>query len=737
MILLLLACESKCLGDECDTKPDIPWDPGDGDTSGTAYDSDTGEDTPVDTQDTTPVILEGRSCSVELTYDPGEVDSLQIAGEFNSWVPEDITGPDWTIDLGELAPGEYAYKFIVDGAWEGDPPANVYSKWVDGSENRNLRVGDCTKPLLQTVSASASADGHLQANVQIALAADGAPLAEVTVTVGDQVVTPTVDQSTGEVSIDVTGLPAGKHSVRVWATDSNGNHAENEPLWIPLWVEDEPFNWTDGVLYFVFTDRFRNGDYDAATPIFEPEPGVAECANWDGGDWKGVIDALDEGYFEKLGVRTIWLSPVYDNPEGSYLGTDGTHYFTGYHGYWPIDGQTVEARYGDVDASAEDRLAELITKAHEHGIRVLFDLVMNHVHEDHTYVSEHPDWFDPGCVCGDEGCDWDSHARDCWFTDYLPDLDYRKHDIVMQVTDDTLSLLQTYDVDAVRVDAAKHMDHVAMRTLSMRLRDEVEAGGGAPFYMVGETFTSDTSLIMDYVGPTELDAQFDFPLYWAVRSAFIDDGSFYDMSSTLSTLDAAYGGAPMSPFIGNHDVERFATEFDGVSGDCWSDWTEDPMAGSGDQSDLINRQSMALAFVLTQPGVPLLYYGDEIGMHGASDPDNRRMMNFDPYLSSNQATLLSRVQAVGQARAASEGLRRGERTELWVDDDLFVYARGDSAIVALNKGGDRVESIPVSWAGLADGTYADAKEPGRTFTVSGGTLALELGSWDYAVLVRE
>ncbi len=742
MIFLLLACESECLGDDCDSAPVIPWDPGDGDTAGDAYGS--GDDT--DTDDTTPIdtgrtVVSGRDCNVTVTTE-SSASAVQIAGEFNGWTPADMeeSGGTWTADLGELDPGEYAYKFILDGAWEGDPPATVYSKWVDGSENRNLRVGDCQKPLLQAVSATASPEGTLRAEVQVALAADGALLDSVTATVGDVPVAAEWDPSTGEIVVETSGLAPGKHSVRVWATDASGRAAENEPLWIPLWVEDEPFEWTDGLMYFTFTDRFRNGDYGASDALYDPEPGVATCANWNGGDYLGIIDALEEGYFEALGVRTLWLSPVYDNPEGAYLGSDGTHDFTGYHGYWPISGTHLESRYGDVDAGADARLKELIATAHAHGIRVLFDLVMNHVHEEHEYVAEHPEWFGGGCVCGASGCDWDERARDCWFTDYLPDLDYRNHDIVERVTDDTLALLEAYDIDAVRVDAAKHMDHVAMRTLSMRLRDEVEAGGGADFYMVGETYTSDASLIMDYVGPTELDAQFDFPLYYAIRSAFVDDGSFYDLENTVSGLASVYGSAPMSPFVGNHDVERIATAISGQSGDCWSSWLEDPMAEGSDvdQWDLIRRQSMALAFAFTQPGVPLLYYGDEIGLHGGSDPDNRRPMNFDPYLSANQAELLSRAQAVGTARGASEGLRRGARTQLWVDDTLLVYSRGsgtDVAIVAMNKGSSRSQAVSVS--GLDGVTLVDQANPSRSFTVSGGSLSLSLESWDYAILVPQ
>lgn len=755
-LLLLPACKSDCLGEDCDPIPDTPWDPGSGD-GGEGYDAggtdagstgdggdggggDGGGDGGTEPRE----ILTVRDCEVTVSYSTsGSPSTVQVAGEFNGWSPQAMTrGGDgaWTASLGEQDPGEYGYKFIVDGAWEGSPPASVYSKWVDGSENRNLRVGDCSLPLLQTVEAQATSAGQLSATIQFASAADEAAIDPdaVTVTVGDVEVSPTIDVEAGTLEIDLSGLSPGKHSLRVWAGDEAGRRAENEPLFVPLWVEDQAFQWTDGLMYFVFTDRFRNGDGES-DPV-----GVAECADYQGGDLLGVLHALQEGYFAELGVRTIWLSPLYDNAEGGWMGaTDGRSY-SGYHGYWPVDPLHIEDRWGDTEAAADERLVEVIEEAHRQGIRVLFDLVLNHVHEDHTYIDEHPEWFSEGCVCGSAGCGWEEKPIECWFTDYLPDLSYKNHDLVQQVLADTLTLVQTYDVDAVRIDAAKHMDHVIMRSLSMRLRDDFEAGGGAPFYLVGETFSSDHGLIMDYVGDSELDAQFDFPLYWGIRSAFVSDGSFRDLESTVATGQAYYGDAPMSPFIGNHDVERFASAVTGQVGDCWSGWYDDPMKDGGTaitQWDLIDRQSMALAFTFTQPGVPLLYYGDEVGRHGGGDPDNRRMMDFDPYLSANQQELLERTRQIGRARTESAALRRGERVQLWVDDSLLVYARdnggGDVAIVALNKGSSaRSESVDVSALGIDGDTFSDATGSAGDVTASGGRLQVGLDGWQYAIWVK-
>lgn len=752
LIALLSGCSSVCLGRDCAVLPDIPWDPGDGLGGGDEYGYGGGEGeggTEVTEEEGTKEVLITRSCDVVLRHKPaGNPSTVEVAGAFNDWTPAPLDGPDadgfFSASLGALAPGSYAHKLLYDGTFESGPPVNVYTQWAGGSEHRSLRVGDCNRPLLQAVSSQATAEGTLTATVQFATAADGAPVdpAAVRVTVGSTDVPAQVDPVTGLLTVDVTGLPPGKHSVRVWASDDQGRTAENEPLFVPLWVEDEPFQWEDGLLYFVFTDRFRNGDWDAE--LYDPIQGVAECANYQGGDFLGVIHALEEGYFAELGVNALWLSPVYENPEGHYGGTDGNRY-TGYHGYWPTSPLGIESRFGDAGADGSARLDELIEVAHSQGIRVLFDLVLNHVHEDHAYVTARPEWFGTGCVCGTAGCGWDDKPIECWFTDYLPDLDYKNHAITEQVLADTLRLVELHDVDAVRVDAAKHMDHVIMRSLRKRLDEEVEAGGGAPVYMVGETytFTDGHGLIMDYVGDHELDGQFDFPLYYAIRDTFVHDRSFRDLEAMVATGEAAYGDALMSPFLGNHDVSRFASEVTGQVGDFWNGQRLDPMAAGGNQvtqHDVIGRMSMGFAFTLTQPGVPLLYYGDEIGLHGGGDPDNRRLMNFDPFLSANQLALRSRVRAIGRARADHIALRRGERVQLWVDDDLLVYALdhggGDVAIVAMNKGwGDRTESISVAGLGIDGAVLTDAVGT-RSLTVSNNALPVSLGSWEYLLLVR-
>ena len=119
------------------------------------------------------------------------------------------------------------------------------------------------------------------------------------------------------------------------------------------------------------------------------------------------------------------------NPDGPFLASDGRTRVMGYHGYWPVRAREVEPRLG-----GEAALRALIAEAHAHGIRVLQDFVVNHVHREHEYFRAHPEWFRTGCVCGTAGCDWTARRLDCLFTDYLPDVNWSVPEAVAQFADD-------------------------------------------------------------------------------------------------------------------------------------------------------------------------------------------------------------------------------------------------------------------------------------------------------------
>ena len=713
----------------------------------------------------TDVVIPGalgpaRSCEVviEARFDPNT--DASVAGRFNEWVPAPMatTGDGlFRASLGRLVPGTYAYKFVYDvtrgtPVWE-TPPPDVYTTFDGGIENRALRVGDCTKPSLRGTSGTASPAGDLEAVFTFLRAEDGAALdlGSVRATIGGLEVTPEVDDAAGLITVRASGLPPGKHSVRVQASDADGNLPEEGAAWLPLWVEPEPYDWSSGLLYYVFTDRFKDGGPDGL-PM--PTPGAQTGTDFMGGDLVGALQLMESGWFEELGVRSIWLSPVNENPEGAFYGSHNAQY-TGYHGYWPTHGRDVEDRLGTTAVPADQALADFVDAAHARGIRVLLDSVLNHVHEQHEYIAQHPGWFTaPPCPCtSDPGpCNWDGNPVYCWFTDYMPDLDFKNQEIVDQLLDDARWWMETYDVDGFRVDAAKHMDHVIMRSLSLRMHELYEVPTGIEVYTVGETFTflNNQDLIMQFVADWELDGQFDFPLYYGLRDAATQT-RWREVSNQAHLATQKYGKHlhRMSPFMGNHDVSRIATDIQGcptwaLFGGC-PDVMKAPGAISDAQWNVINRMSTMFAVVATMPGVPLLYYGDEIGLAGAGDPDNRRMMSFDG-LTEAQQTLLDRIRLLGRTRTEVPALQTGAWRELWVSDsdDLFMYARdaggGDVALVALRM---NWTNEPRTWRvtipadlGLEGAVLSDALGGGRTWTVSGGGVDVTLSPWEHVIMTR-
>ena len=697
-----------------------------------------------------------RSCSPVRVFHPGEdATSVAIAGEWNDWQPAAMDGPDeggwWRLELPEIAPGEYGYKYLIDGVWEGSPPASAWAKWVDGTENRALRVGDCTVALLVHHETLRPAPDSIEVVFEVTEGLQGSKLSvdNLQAHFGTSPAAVEWDASQGLLRLRGDDLAAGKHSLRVDAWDESGRPLEGSPLWLPLWVDSTPtgapdFAWDEALLYLAFVDRFRNGDHDANPPLFEPVPEVAWSANYQGGDLLGVLHAMEEDYFEQLGVDVLWLSPILENPDEAYLANDGVNNFSGFHGYWTTDPFGIEQRFGDVEADSEQRLRELIEEAHHRGIRVMFDLVLNHVHQDHVYIDERPDWFGEGCVCGEPGCSWDERRLDCWFTSYLPDLNYRNHELLQRVLADSIELIREFDIDGLRIDAAKHMDHVVMRRLSRELREQVTDRGGAPIVLLGETFTGADghSEILEYVSEYELDGQFDFPLMWPLRDVFAYGLPFTGLAGAIETGEQLWGDALVSPFAGNHDVPRISTLLAGNDEGAWGN-SIDLLAEGGStltQDNMVRRLAMAQAFTFTARGAPLLYYGDEIGLAGSGDPDNRRMMNFAPFLSANQQALLDRVRDIGQARARHRALRAGHPSVLWVDDDLLVLGllteEAERAVVALNKSGEsRSVSVEVGSWGLPDGMLTGAIDAGRSAQVSGGSVTLDIGPLDYVFMM--
>ncbi len=522
-------------------------------------------------------------------------------------------------------------------------------------------------------------------------------------------------------------------------TDSTTTTGDDGPP--PPPPADGVWDWRDAIIYFVFVDRFENGDTSNDGQLDGP---VEDIADWYGGDWQGVIDRIDQGYFNELGINTLWITVPMDNTGSSGQGVGGdTHQYSGYHGYWPSDLEAPEEHFGTLDT-----LGELVTAAHDHDLKVIFDYAMNHVHADSPVYTDNPEWFWPNdnqaggnCVCG-EGCSWDGEqGRRCWFTDYLPDFDFSNDAARTFSIDNAVGWAQMTEADGFRLDAVKHIEDAWLLDLRTRSNAELDLYDDRGeltqrFYMVGETFTGDVGQIAYYVNDAMLDGQFDFPL----RTEIVDrvlmrQGSMSDLAGFMDANDGAYwSGAVMSTFIGNHDLPRvihYAEDVPRSNGDPWWNdkelgWTDPPGVPAG--TSAFERLTVGFGIIFTTPGAPLLYYGDEIGMAGAGDPDNRRPMdwNADGY-TAGQEQLLAAIRGLTAIRSAHPATRYGVRTSLASDSDTLSYrmelATGDAAVdetlyVALNRGDGSTNA-----AGLPDGDYLDELS-GEMVTVAGGTVAM-------------
>jgi glycosidase len=474
------------------------------------------------------------------------------------------------------------------------------------------------------------------------------------------------------------------------------------------------YDWRDAVIYFVFVDRFFDGNSANNCDV----DGVSSSmVNYAGGDWAGLKKKIDDSYFSDLGVNTLWITVPADNTDekGKGAGQDN-FYYSAFHGYWPknLDPKNPESCFG----SAAD-LKALIASAHGKGIKVLFDYAMVHLHKSAQVFTQNPSWFWPqydgtrNCICG-QGCDWNADGKRCWFTDYLPHWDYTNANARAYSVQNVIDWVTEYGIDGLRLDAIKHVDDRWLTDLRGRLTTDVVAKQSPQqrFYLVGETFSYSQSDLKYYVDPSsKLDGQFDFPERLAlIKSVLMRKSDMSELATFLDQNDSAYGaGAVMSPFVGNHDLGRVIhMAEDAPAWDEWSNndkarsWSSQPVQPT--QASAYERLANAYAVLLTNRGAPLLYYGDEVGLAGAGDPDNRRMMPWTG-LSTNQTFLRDRVSALLKIRAGHLATRRGERVTLSVNAGTWLYklsVPGDEVYVAINRG-DTAATV----SGLPSGSYSE------------------------------
>lgn len=453
------------------------------------------------------------------------------------------------------------------------------------------------------------------------------------------------------------------------------------------------------VLYSLMIDRFFNGDNSNDWKLNSPE--VLDIVDYQGGDLKGITKKIEEGYFNQLGVNTIWISPVTQNPWdawGMFIfqdNNDGTYNnkydkskpytkFSGYHGYWPILSTAIDKRFG-TDAD----LKELLAVAHKHEMNVILDYVANHLHKDSPTLLEHPDWHTDSILPdGRRNFElWDEARLTTWFDAHIPTLDLEREDVYEPMTDSALYWIANYDLDGFRHDACKHIPEIYWRTLTRKMKTRFP---DRRLWMIGETYGS-PELINSYVKSGMLDAQFDFNVYFTTIHALVDEsGSMRDVEKVIEESLTTYGAHhTMGNISGNHDQVRFASLAGGAvsfeENGKEAGWTRE--CGIGDARLGYSRALLLEVINLTIPGVPCIYQGDEYAEVGGNDPDNRHLLRFDG-LNSKEQEVRQEVSRLIKLRRSSMPLLYGDYIPVSVTDDVLCFKRvylGESVLVAVNK----------------------------------------------------
>lgn len=719
------------------------------------------------------IVAQSASPQVTLKYRAASgVRKVVAAGEFNNWsqTATPLTDPDGDGEFTatfEASPGRYTYKLVVDGQWMADPGNPNRTPDGFGGENTVLTVAGPPSPP-RLIGREISGD---RAVIEFVPGESGRGIANVLAIGNGQrlrvertgnlmtVTLPAVlpadgdagaASQTGDLPRTGVATPTEDAYVQVLAADDAGGvsrpfafYAEHRAGRLTGQPAEQPtgsrnFRWEDGVLYFAFIDRFANGDGDNDAPL--TDSGLLPQANYFGGDLAGLRQKIEGGYFTKLGVNAIWLSPFLRNPDRAYQDALPPHrLFSGYHGYWPISDTEVDPRFG---TNAE--LKTLVDAAHAHGIKVLFDMVYNHVHEDNPVARQHPDWIVPlNLPDGRQNIRlFDEFPLTTWFDNFLPDIDYGVRAAAEYEVARTLEFVRQTGVDGFRLDAVKHVPHPFWMMLRHGLA-QIEAERGEHFYLVGESIDSRRK-INEFVGTSMLDGQFDFPMYWAIRGAFAEENDGYDrIEAELTKGENEYtDDAIHSELLGNHDVSRFMAyaehAFAGGVDEKELGWTAPP-----EVKDPANYEKlkMAFTFLFAIRGVPLIYYGDEIGMTGAHDPDNRRPMEWGDQVNADQHAVFDHVARLTVIRRDHPALRYGVRRPLLAERDRLAFLRehfGDVVVACWNRGASATRMGLSVGPDVADGiTLTDALGSGVRGTVTGGKLSVEIPAHRSVMLVRE
>jgi len=449
----------------------------------------------------------------------------------------------------------------------------------------------------------------------------------------------------------------------------------------------------EDVIYLIVTDRFSDGDPANNKGVDRKNPRA-----WHGGDFKGIAKRIP--YLKELGVTAIWLTPWYDNPDEANQCDKPWCPNTNYHGYHAIDHYGVENHFGSM---ADLRV--LIQECHRNGIKVVQDQVANHVGIQHPWAKRPPldNWFNPfsqntfnNSVLlspNSSNAERDDLIKG-WFNELLPDLNQDEPEVSRYLIQNALWWIGKTGIDGIRQDTIQYMPRAFILDWSAAIKKQYPN-----YWMVGEVFEEDSAQTAFFQGgrkgwdgiDTELPSVFDFKLWRTSQEVFTGKKPAKALRDVLK-YDGLYGNIDnVTLLTNNHDTDRFMS-----------------LKGA-----TLEGSMMHTAFVLSTRGIPQLYYGEEIGMTGGHDPDNRGDFpggfSGDPKnaftktgRSPDQQRMFEWVREWIKIRRSRLPMKQGRTIDLFYDNDAYVFAResriGNMSawnIVAFNNGGsDKTVSFP-------------------------------------------
>lgn len=449
---------------------------------------------------------------------------------------------------------------------------------------------------------------------------------------------------------------------------------------------ENDFDWDEAVVYFMMTDRFFDGNESnntaSGTDTYGDNPGL-----YHGGDFAGVTAKLD--YLQDLGVNTIWLTPIVKNIAGVTVTDEGSEdvpYNAAYHGYWASDFTKLNPTMGTTE-----EFKTMISEAHKRGMRIMVDIVVNHA--GYGTESTFADMLRDKSVSEGDIKSWQSG---------LPDFATEKAEVRAKLVEWQTSWMKDYGVDYFRVDTVKHVDSTTWAALK-NSTTEVNPS----FKMIGEYYGAGYASNGSTLGTGQMDADLDFDFNDQATS-FVS-GNISSVESFLSSRNTALNNAYMTgQFLSSHDENGFKASL--MNG---KQYTEDKATAAA---------LVAATLQLTAKGIPVIYYGEEVGLSGLNNypyNTNRYDMDFSKATKDN-VTYQHYKNLLSIRNAYTDVFARGSRKVVASSDEegYDVVSRsygGTTLYVGMNiKDTAKEVKVPVS---LAAGTEVKDLYSGATYTV--------------------